>query len=65
MIAQIALFCFGTAAELSAVRVELARSESLVEALSRESAYLKAQRSRAESLHAERIREIIEAARWN
>lgn len=54
-----------TAAELAAVRVELARSESLVDALSREIAYLKAQRSRAESLHAERIREIIEAARWN
>ncbi len=54
-----------TANQLAVVRVELARSESLVEALSREVAYLKAQRSRAEALHAERIREIIEAARWN
>jgi len=51
--------------QLAVVRVELARSESLVEALSREIAYLKAQRSQAEALHAERIREIIEAARWN
>lgn len=49
-----------TAAELAAVRVELARSESLVDALSREIAYLKSQRTRAEALHAERIRDIIE-----
>ncbi len=54
-----------TANQLAVVRTELARSESLVEALSREIAYLKAQRSQAEALHAERIREIIEAARWN
>ncbi len=54
-----------TANQLAVVRVELARSESLVEALSRECALLKAQRSRAEALHAERIRNAIEAARWN
>lgn len=54
-----------TAAELAAVRVELARSEAMLDAVSRECAYLKAQRSQAEALHAERIREIIEAARWN
>lgn len=51
--------------QLAVVRVELARSEAMLDAVSREIAYLKAQRSRAESLHAERIREIIEAARWN
>ena len=45
--------------------VELARAQSLVDALSREIATLKAQRSRAESLHAERIRRTMEAARWN
>ena len=54
-----------TANQLAVVRVELARSEAMLDAVSRECAYLKAQRSRAESLHAERIREIIEAARWN
>ncbi len=54
-----------TAAELAVVRVELARSEAMLDAVSRECAYLKAQRSQAEALHAERIREIIEAARWN
>ncbi len=54
-----------TANQLAVVRTELARSESLVDALSREISLLKAQRSRAEALHAERIREIIEAARWN
>lgn len=50
--------------ERYAVRQELARSESLVDALSREIAILKAQRSQAEALHAERIRNM-EAARWN
>ena len=54
-----------TRAELAAVRAELARSESLVDALSREIAMLKAQRSHAEALHAERIRRTLEAARWN
>ncbi len=54
-----------TAAELSVVRAELARCESLVDVLSRECALLKAQRSRVEALHAERIREIIGGARWN
>ena len=52
-------------AERDIVRTELARSESLVEVLSREVATLKAQRSHAEALHAERIRRTLEAARWN
>lgn len=52
-------------AERDIVRAELARSESLVDALSREIAVLKAQRSHAEALHAERIRSTMEAARWN
>ena len=53
-------------AERDIVRAELARSESLVDALSREIAMLKAQRSHAEALHAERIRRtLVEAARWN
>ena len=52
-------------AERDIVRAELARSESLVDALSREIAMLKAQRSHAEALHAERIRRTMEAARWN
>ena len=52
-------------AERDIVRAELARSESLVNALSREVAILKAQRSQAEALHAERIRRTMEAARWN
>ena len=47
------------------VRAELARAEHLVDALSREIAVLKAQRSQAEALHAERIRRTLEAARWN
>lgn len=51
--------------ERNAVREELTRSEMLVDALSREIAYLKAQRSQAEALHAERIRRTLEAARWN
>lgn len=54
-----------TAAELSVVRAELARSEAMLDAVSRECAYLRAQRSQAEALHAERIRNAIEAARWN
>ena len=52
-------------AERDIVRAELARSQSLVEVLSREIAMLKAQRSHAEALHAERIRRTLEAARWN
>lgn len=54
-----------TANQLAVVRTELARSESLVETLSREIATLRAQRSHAESLHAERIRNALESARWN
>ena len=54
-----------TAGELYAVRQQLARSEALVESLSVEIARLKAQRSQAEALHAERIRRTLEAARWN
>ena len=53
-------------AERDAVRQELARSEMLVESLSTEIARLRAQRSQAEALHAERIRRTLtEAARWN
>lgn len=53
-------------AERDIVRAELARCESLVDALSREIAILKAQRSQAEALHAERIRRTLtEAAKWN
>lgn len=51
--------------ERYAVRQQLARSEALVESLSVEIARLKAQRSQAEALHAERIRRTLEAARWN
>ena len=54
-----------TAAELIAMRELYARSEAMVDAMSRECAYLKSQRSQAESLHAERIRNAIGAARWN
>ena len=54
-----------TAGQLAMVRAELARAEHLVDALSREVAILKAQRSQAEALHAERIRRTLEAARWN
>lgn len=46
-------------AERDIVRAELARCESLVDALGREIAILKAQRSQAEPLHAERIRNLI------
>ena len=53
-------------AERDIVRAELARSQSLADVLSREVAILKAQRSHAEALHAERIRRtLVEAARWN
>ena len=53
-------------AERDIVRAELARSQSLADALSREIAILKAQRSQAEALHAERIRRTLtEAAKWN
>ena len=52
-------------AERDIVRAELARSQSLDDVLSREVAILKAQRSHAEALHAERIRRTLEAARWN
>ena len=52
-------------AERDIVRAELARSQSLADVLSREVAMLKAQRSHAEALHAERIRRTLEAARWN
>ncbi len=53
-------------AERDIVRAELARSEALVESLSVAIARLKAQRSQAEALHAERIRRTLtEAARWN
>ena len=52
-------------AERDIVRAELARSQSLADVLSREVAILKAQRSQAEALHAERIRRTLEAARWN
>lgn len=52
-------------AERDIVRAELARSQSLADVLSREVAILKAQRSHAEALHAERIRRTLEAARWN
>lgn len=51
--------------ERNAVRQELARSEMLVESLSTEIARLRAQRSQAEALHAERIRRTLEAAKWN
>ena len=54
-----------TAAELAAVRELYARSEAMLDAVSRECAYLRAQRSTAEALHAERIRNALEAARWN
>lgn len=54
-----------TAAELIAMRELYARSEATLDAVSRECAYLRAQRSNAEALHAERIRNAIEAARWN
>lgn len=52
-------------AERDIVRAELARSQSLADALSREISLLKAQRSQAEALHAERIRRTLEAAKWN
>lgn len=55
-----------TAGELAAVRQQFARSEAMVDAMSREIAILKAQRSQAEAQHAERIRRTLtEAARWN
>ena len=49
----------------TAGQLAMVRAEHLVDALSREIAVLKAQRSHAEALHAERIRSTMEAARWN
>jgi hypothetical protein len=54
-----------TAAELIAMRELYARSEAMLDAVSRECALLKAQRSQVEALHAERIRRTMEDARWN
>lgn len=51
--------------QLATVREQLARAEKLVEALSVDIARRQAQRSAAEALHAERIRNALEAARWN